>query len=572
MGICVAICLFHSPVDESYAGPTRPVRIVLPSGREVSGQLVTRDGEPLLDSDAAAEPLPLSRVQAVHFARSKAVLPPSGPLLRLVFWDGQQLAVRLESIKEDVLHCRIQPGGPVRPVPLALVAAIVGRRDQTLAAYESFEQQSDAWQSDAPFRAQTKIARSGEQVLQLGPQANSARFPCAPPVAAGSVECAVRSDPAAKGPGIIEIIFAQGTVNVAVADGSAAYSASAGDAFPLAVQRVERAPGWHQLKVTFDKSRLRISIDHWLLAEGKRPPGNLQAVRFRWEGGGNAPALWADDLIVYRAAPVPELRREQVAQDAVFLTGGTELFGRVTDCRDQAVTLATPAGAARLRLSQVRALQFAKRVPPTTVDAGLLLQVELQSWEPSARTTLDAPASDLLLGAWRGWNAEHIEIEHAVFGKLKIPLDRVKKLSVLGRQTRVGIDPRVHHLGQRMQPGWRVIAPEGPRLSVPFELKEIPAGKIFLSLGSRELLGTRSRFRGQLLQGNLQTQAFLNGRKVAVLNFHWEPGEERIRIPILADRLKAGENLFELRQTPDQDDPPQYDNCEIDTIRLEIED
>jgi hypothetical protein len=169
--------------------------------------------------------------------------------------------------------------------------------------------------------------------------------------------------------------------------------------------------------------------------------------------------------------------------------------------------------------------------------------------------------------------ALHVAVPYV--GVVEIPRDRLKRLDILGRGKRVVIEPNPHHLGNRAADDLDPPRGEGPTLEIRFSLQEVPSGEAALLLDVVQVIGETGNldFSDLVKQGELRTIVMMNGRPFDTLNRHISTRNDvpaRIRLPIPAGVLKAGENVLRFEQAGMKDDPRVLDSLGILNMAVEF--
>jgi hypothetical protein len=230
----------------------------------------------------------------------------------------------------------------------------------------------------------------------------------------------------------------------------------------------------------------------------------------------------------------------------------------------------------RLPWSQVASLSFRRASRPSREVEGLLCRIEWRSAPGDDPRDLDQ-AEGALIAA----DAEAFTLDTPYAGTLVVPRDRLRKLIVEASGRRLVIDPMAHHLGDEVSTkGHEMLdppQPEGGRLERAFTLKRPPAAgqSAQLVMDVVQVVGEAQglEFSNLIRAGELRTKVSINGKEFDYINRHISSRNEkpeRIRLPIPAGLLKAGENKVKIIQTGTSKDPNYLDDLGIVGIALEV--
>jgi hypothetical protein len=229
----------------------------------------------------------------------------------------------------------------------------------------------------------------------------------------------------------------------------------------------------------------------------------------------------------------------------------------------------------RLPWSEIASLQFQRLSQPSRPISGL--QVKLL-WRSAPGS--DARDLDTVEGALTSADDNAFRLETPYAGTLVVPRDRVRRVEIEGKGTRIVVDPTAHHLGDEVARGAEALdppQPEGGKLERSFTLKDAPAAneQSWLLLQVHRVVGEANglRFSQLIRQGELRTKVYVNDKEIDYLNKYVTTDNEtpeRIRIPVPTGLLKAGENRLKILQTGTADDPNYLDDLGILGISVEF--
>jgi hypothetical protein len=499
------------------------------------------------------------------------------------------------SVEENEVSLRAF-GGARQVVPRAAVAALLQPAGLRLVAYEDFESRPILFE---PARLDSSQAQSGRQSLVRRPGDNVSTYILPRPIAAGRVDLEFYDT------GLVEpgddwfIEYALGSrsdsaaLRVLPGWSDAEYRCTVSGARPLAVERLSRSAGWRRLTLLLDDREAVVLVDGQVLAAG--PPGTaLTAIhgglvadspverRPRAEkkgepAGAASRAGWIDDVQIFERGderPVP-LNGQKTT--LAWLGGGEELFGKVEAIDQRGIVLEGRFGRRRLPWSELRGVVFPpERGPAARQVEGLIATIELAPI-PGA----GAAPNDSLVAALQSVSPQELHAEHPYLGTLRIPVGEINRIVPRFQGALLLVDPARHHLGDAIREDFHVQRAEGTRLEWKVRLDAVPKARGFVSLRAADLEPHGARApTGQFQQasdpGDMSTELMVNGRRLADLNrfvsVRSVPGNpQRLRIPLPAGLLKAGENVIRIAQRPEREDASEFDDCEISRLALEFE-
>ena len=222
--------------------------------------------------------------------------------------------------------------------------------------------------------------------------------------------------------------------------------------------------------------------------------------------------------------------------------------------------------------TDVASLRFRRPFEQSRAIEGLLVRLE---WRSSPG---DEPRDlDQVEGALLAVTDAAFTLATPFAGDLTIPRDRLRRLKVLGNARRIILDPSSHHLGNEvskeplmLDPPW----PEGGTLEQAFSLEKRPETPATLVQDVVQVVGeANSPFSDQVRKGEIRTHVRINGQRFVYINPHITTrleSPDRIRLPIPAGLLKAGENTLKIEQDGSADRPDELDDLGILTIAIEF--
>jgi hypothetical protein len=184
-----------------------------------------------------------------------------------------------------------------------------------------------------------------------------------------------------------------------------------------------------------------------------------------------------------------------------------------------------------------------------------------------------AEEPDLLEGVLQALDERRLTLRHPLLGKLEIERDKLQSVQRLFHGRRVELDTGIHHLGDRdrhvaeLEPA----RAEGPNLRLPFRLDAVPAeARVVVQVV--HLKGPGDGLAAALERGERRTEVVVNGQRVDYLNRHVgraSPTPLFLRIVLPRRVLQTGDNVLEIRQTPDLA-TERHESCGILGVALEL--
>jgi len=170
-------------------------------------------------------------------------------------------------------------------------------------------------------------------------------------------------------------------------------------------------------------------------------------------------------------------------------------------------------------------------------------------------------------------------IEHPLLGRIALRTGDVARRFDDFLPTWQWLHPQAVHLGNNVQPEFVVPMPVGTSLGGTLTLSRQPShAAISLDAVGLEPCGpgtpSTQPFLTELQSGALRTELFINGEPVgdwnSRLTYRPRPGfPARLRLSIPRERLRQGENTWEIRQQPARYDATEFDDCELSRIVFE---
>ena len=577
-------------------GPTVPTRtesIVRADGGTTPGRLV---GDPQagfrFEPTGGGPSIPLEAAGVITCDGPTGGQAGSSPN-RVELGLGQRISGRLRRSDAGMIRLEDGPGGAKVEIVQAGATGLAQRPGEALVlrdGWETLDPERWATIGEADVVATPHLEGARALVLPARGAAVTARLPT--PVGSGRFEVAFR-DPGGMAPGhqwFVDLLFRGGdrpeSVRMVLDAGLDNLGVQSSGGPALAVQLLARKPGWHRLSIRFGPET-EVAVDGNELAHGRGPGGPLVEIRLAHQTQNNGADLIADsdmvvafdDLRLVRVAePVGNLEVAPLVDD-VRLIDGDQVFGRFRAADGDQIRLEVDGRVVQLPWTEVASVQF--RREPTTSRAidGLLVRVE---WRPGPDT--DARDLDQVEGALIAANDAALTVATPYAGDLAIPRDRLRRIKVVGRGTRIMVDPFSHHLGNNIAVDSPLLdppLPEGGTLDRTFTLDRVPdpatavpslALDVVQVIGEA-VVGGLDDLPALVRAGQLRTNILINGTKVDYLNRHvstQNEAPERVRLAIPPGLLRVGANTIRFEQTGKLTNPEELDDLGILGIAIEF--
>jgi len=293
--------------------------------------------------------------------------------------------------------------------------------------------------------------------------------------------------------------------------------------------RIKRDAGHHRVSAEFDRDRLVVTVDEWVLWTRDVGPGELKSLKLVCEGDGTEGAA-IDAVLVARPEPVAEPRAwADLTADGVRSPDGDETYGSLTASGPAGVALEVRGKKLTLGWPDVAALAFRRGPVSEQPTRGEHVRVVIR--------TADG-LRDVLDGAVKAFDDKTPVLVHPILGELAVPRDRIEELRLVFHGRRVPIDATPHHLGTRPAFGFAVPRPEGLRLARTVSTDAAGAGFVVVEAAWVGRTGTPAEVR-------------VNGEAVGELNRLADRAEGVVRayrLPVAGWR--RGDNEVEVRLRP----------------------
>jgi hypothetical protein len=272
-----------------------------------------------------------------------------------------------------------------------------------------------------------------------------------------------------------------------------------------------------------------------------------------------------DDVTVTRAVDRLPHRVEDVTQDEVWLLPGDQLLGRVLRADRNRIELYAGRAAQTIPWSKVRGLYLRREAVPPQTTEGEHVRLWLHSGAEGE--------PDEVEGVLTALDARRLVLRHPLMGEREIERARLLRLRPLFHGRRIELDNTFHHLGDpgRTVPELQPARAEATSLRRTFRLDAVPA-EARLVVEVMRLKGPGDGIGEALERGELRTEAIVNGQRADYLNRHVgrsSPRPQRVSVALPRRCLQVGENVLELRQTPDRASE-RCESCGICGIALEL--
>ena len=406
------------------AGRAAAQEAVNADGRARPGVLAVDDaGRLRFTPQGQAQPLSPESVVSIRFPIAAAEPFRAGFVRRVLLPDGQQITGRLLTADGDALALRTAWAGRV-DVPRS--AAVALRQPPGLQSVfeDDFTDGLKAWtvsgkpvvDGDPPAAA---LTAAGQSLVYTPPD----------PPDAGRVGVNFRDRDATGARLSVELRF-QGdgeprTLRVTVAGPGDAYEVEPpgldGDG-----RRIARSAGWHRLTVRFSRDSLSVLCDDAVMWSNLRqgPGGTLRQVSLICSAEAKADAVRGrvefTEFSLSRAADEPRRPPGDPTQEEVWLADGDQLFGDALHVDRRAVEIQGHFGKRSLPWAEVRGCWFRRdAAPPRPIDGA-----RVRLWIDSG---LD-PEPDVLDGVLKAIDDKQATLQHPTLGELHVPRERLRRL------------------------------------------------------------------------------------------------------------------------------------------------
>jgi hypothetical protein len=548
----------------------RADQALLQDGRRATGILtLTDEGRLQFSPNDKAQPLPWSLIQHIEVAVASSPLDPLIGVRRVLLSNDQSLTGRF--LGWGANGARLHPtGSEALLIPPQAIECVRHPSSMIPVFEDDFRGGLDAWKvhgTPEPSPAKDGLKLSADQAVD---------YASASPLDSGTlgVEFALK-EKTPDGRWRIELDFKDETptrtvqviVSVKDREGRVRTNLGGPEGSSLACK-----PGRHRTVIEFGPNRGMITLDDAVLwKDGRRGfGGTLRSVRL---AGVEADAKNASGTTVLfeglsLARKIAEPRRPAAVpdQDEVWLPSGDQLYGRLVSVNGRSLVL--EAGERRLKLAWSEVLGFCPRVatPPPRTLHGEWVRVWLTTGTPGVVDELEGVVAKL--------DDKRLLLQHPALGELSFDRTRLRRLRRLFFGERIELDNGPHHLGDKDRVLASVVPAraEGVSLSRIFNLDAVPKAAR-LTVTAVELKGPGDGIAKALERGELRTEVWINKERVDYLNRLVQRASarpQRLSLDLPAKLLRKGDNVVELRQTPDPD-TGRHENCGLSRLAIETE-
>jgi hypothetical protein len=560
-----------------------------PGGPRVEGRLVADASAGLgflPHSDQAGKPLSLEPGSVVTLQGPEPAAVSSPPLFQVLVGENARLSGLLRSVSDKAVLLSVPWQASGITVARPGVQAVLQRPGEARVFVDEFQRlDRSRWAvTGNPEVVTGPQGEDGRQGVKLPPGGASLLRRLNEPLVSGRIEFSFRDEGkvVAGQHWRLEVTFrgpgGPATLGIMLGWAEESLAVESPDGPALAVQRLARSPGWHQLTLRFRPDQTEIAVDGKELAHGKGPAGPLDALRIVTSStGSDTPpgdlAGFVRAIQVSRFAEPPASLEIDPTQDEARLVVGDQLYGTIRRADAEHVVIEVDENPVELDWSEVAGVHFRRIPAPGVPIQGTLVRVE---WRAAAGD----PSRDLDFaeGAVTAVSDSAITLATSYSGSLTIPRDCLAKLRVLDRAWRLVIDPAAHHLGDNIRATPPLLdppLPEGGALERTFELGTVGPDRAFLVLDVVDVVGETagSPYSNLILKGELRTYVAINGKRIDYINRYINTSNEtpeRIRIPVPPDLLRPGKNVVRIEQTGIQNDPTWLDDLGILQIAVQF--
>ena len=447
------------------AGDEEAVR---PDGRHTSGTLTIDTKGCLCFTPKGEAALPPEALTLLRFPTAASPVNRPSVGVRVMLPDGQHLSGQLLALDDKTLSLRPAWADKIE-LPRAAVAAVTQLPGWRTVVEDDFRDGGKAWTVTGKPAVDAGTGR-----ITLGEKGQSAAYALAQPLDGGRAGIAfVETEAARGGRWTFAAEFGDEkrprVVRVTVAGAGETYAVDAGGLDGVS-RRVSRTAGLHRLLVQHTPRSLRLTIDDQVLWYNldAGPGGPLRQVRLECSSDDKVQGAVAfGEFFLARAVDEPRRPSGDATQDEVLRGDGDQLFGRILSADSRTVAFDC-SGKRTLPWSALSGLWLRRdAVSPHTTDGAHV--------RAAVRTCLCAEP-DLLDGVATALDDKALTLKHALFGEVRIERNQLHTLRPLFYGTRIEIDNAFHHLGDPQAFTARLQPPraEGLELKRTFALDEVP--------------------------------------------------------------------------------------------------
>lgn len=488
---------------------------------------------------------PVADLDRVSFA----VKPPTAPAVKL--WHlihlghGEVVLAEIHRLDDTALHVRPVWADSIA-IPRVAIERVTHLPGWRPVLFDSFDAGLGAWTKTGAPRAE-----GGRLLFDRAGQGVEAAVK---PAAAGRVVVTFHSAITTARRVRLDLRFVRDDqsrpVHVELIGPRDQYTVTAADK-PDLTGKLRRQAGTHRLSVEFDKDRLAVFVDDFVLWVRDAGPGDLRSIKLESEGDGTEAAA-VDDVLVATAVPVVESRAwADLTADAVRSPDGDETFGTLSAAGPAGVTLELKGKKVPLGCAEAAEFTFRRGPVSEKPTAGEHVRLRVRTAEGQ---------HDILEGAVKAFDDKLLMLVHPVLGEVTLPRDRVEEVRLLFHGRRVPVDSTPHHLGTRPAFGFAVPKPEGLRFTKSVSLDNPAAGLVVIDAAQVSAKGT-------------PVEVLINGERVRELNRlagRAEPVVRTYRLPVAAGVLRRGDNEIEVRLRPPADG--KVIGIDVRAVWLELDD
>jgi hypothetical protein len=547
---------------------------LLKDGRRVTGALsLAGTGHLQFTPEGKNEPLPWDTIQRVEFDLGPPVPRAQIGVRRVILGGDQSLTAEFLGWDKEGLRIR-SSGADARTLPAAVVRGVRNLPGIIPILETDFDGDLSSWKLEGKPEIVESDKMRSTHGLNLNAAGQSATHRVAEPLRSGmvGVDFAL-GEPAAKGRWVIILEFqtehGPSTVECDIRGDGLRYQVKA---TPTDEEKPSRAckVGRHRVVVEWGKRKAVVFLDDTVLWKGDPNSlrGPLMTIRLACvevEKNKSLPfvvenVLLAREIRDLADSPPPS------DQDTVLLPSGDQLFGRITAANRSAIEL--ESRGRRQKLSWGEVVGFCPRpdtFPPQTLE-GEWVRLWIRMGTDGVWDELEGVVTKL--------DDNRMMLRHPHLGELSIECSRLHRLRRLFYGQRLELDNGSHHLGEkdRTVPGLQPARAEGKSLSKSFRLDAVPSKARFV-VSVVHLKGAGDGIGTALDRGDLRTEVWLNDERVDYLNRivdRDQPRPQRLSVLIPKKLLRVGDNVLELRQTPEAG-TDHVENCGVAELLIETE-
>lgn len=400
---------------------------VLRDGRRLSGKLSLDQRRWSFVPAGKSEPVPAESLSQVRLESVPASPLRAGSVHRVFLRDGQALTAGLLDLDDKTLTLRTAWASRVS-LPRSAVASVTQLPGWALVFLDDFEDGLKAWKVEGKPDLGGPHT-SGQKALLLTAPGQTAEHTLREPIEEGRASVNFHDSRETSGAAwVVETEFrtadAPRVVTVTIAGNGTHYEVRVPGRDGMTA-RVSRSEGWHRLTVQFTKCSFRIVVDESVLWYSLKQGAGGPLVRWRIacrKGEASQPhrgRVAFDEFALHRAVEEPRRLPGDPSQDELLLSGGDQLFGRVSRADGRSLTIEGRFGRRTLSWTAVRGFYLRRAPRPAESDRGERVRLWIENGQAQP---------DELEGIVLSLDARRCRLRHALLGELDLERGRIARI------------------------------------------------------------------------------------------------------------------------------------------------